>query len=64
MVASFWSQWPQAALKMAFNACKGIAVAPVVQSQPWWWLIPEVAVDWVEVPKGYPLFVDSDGRIC
>ena len=57
------SQWPQAALKMVFDACKGIAVVPVVKSQPWWWLIGEVAVDWVEVPKGHPLFVDSDGRI-
>ena len=55
------SQWPQAVVKIVFDACKGIAVVPVVKSQPWWWLIGEVAVDWVEVPKGHLLFVDSDG---
>ena len=57
------SQWLQAVLKMVSDACKGIAVVPVVKSQPWWWLIGEVAVDWVGLPKGHPLFVDSDGRI-
>ena len=48
---------------LLFNACKGIAVVHVVKSQPRWWVIGEVAVHCVEVPKGHPLFVDSDGRI-
>ena len=58
-------QWPQVAQKMVGEASRGIAVMPVVKSATWWWLVGEVAVDWVEVPKGHPLFVDAAGRpVC
>ena len=58
-------QWPQVAQKMVGEASRGIAVMPVVKSATWWWLVGEVAVDWVEIPKGHPLFVDAAGRpVC
>ena len=50
---------------MVGEASRGIAVMLVVKSATWWWLVGEVAVDWVEIPKGHPLFVDAAGRpVC
>ena len=50
---------------MVGEASRGIAVMPVVKSATWWWLVSEVAVDWVDLPKGHPLFVDAAGRpVC
>ena len=58
-------QWPQVAQKMVGEASRGFAVMPVVKSATWWSLVGEVAVDWVEIPKGHPLFVDATGRpVC
>ena len=58
-------QWPQVAQKMVGEASRGIAVMPVLKSATWWWLVGEVAVDWVEIPRGHPLFVDAARRpVC
>ena len=58
-------QWPRVAQKMMGEASRRIAVMPVVKSATWWWLVGEVAVDWVEIPRGRPLFVDATGRpVC
>ena len=38
--------WSRVAVKMVMEACRGVAIIPVVEEASWWWLVGEVAVDW------------------
>ena len=53
--------WSRFAVKMVMEACRGVAIMSVVKEASWWLLVGEVAVDWVEIPTGHPLFVTSYG---
>ena len=55
--------WPQVAQKLVLDGCRGIAVLPTCKRASWWWLMGGITVDWVEVPKGTPLFTDMHGRV-
>ena len=36
---------------------------PTRKEHGWWWAMGEVALDWVDIPVGSPLLVDSQGEI-
>ena len=56
--------WEQTVQKLKFEQGRGIAIVPTCKDRDWWWSLSEVAVDWVDVPAGEPLFVNNRGTVC
>ena len=55
--------WSRVAVEMIMEACRGVAIMPVVKEASCWWLVREGAVDSAEIPTGHPLFVTSHGKV-
>ena len=50
-------------LVLVLDGCRGVAILPKCKQASWWWLVGEITVDGVEMPKGTPLFTDVHGRV-
>ena len=56
--------WEQTVQKLKFEQGQGIAMVPTCKDRDWWWSLSKVVVDWMDVPRGEPLFVDKYGKVC
>ena len=56
--------WEQTVQKLKFEQGQGVAIVPTCKDRDRWWSLSEVVVDWIDVPRGEPLFVDKYGKVC
>ena len=56
------SLWDQTVTKVIGEGAKGLALLPVRKSKPWFWAFGEIAIDWIDVEVGSPLFINSTGQ--
>ena len=56
--------WEQKVQKFKLEQGQGIAIVTTCKDRDWWWSLSEVVVDWRDVPRGEPLFVDKYGKVC
>ena len=63
MATSPADRWAESVPKTFMDEARGLAVMPTRKEHGWWWAMGEVALDWVHIPVGSPLLVDSQGEI-
>ena len=56
-------RWAGCVPKILVDEARGVAVMPTRKEHGWWWAMGEVALDWVDIPVGSRLLVDSQGEI-
>ena len=56
------SLWDETVTKLIGEGAKGLALLPVRKSKPWFWAFGEIAIDWIDVEVGSPLFINLTGQ--
>ena len=47
---------PETVQKVLCEGGKGVIVVPVRKRERWFWRLGEIAVDWLDIPKGESIF--------